>query len=397
MTISFFSSGVGLPPTFHHLTHENTGADEISVAGLSGLLADDQHVLDAEVLAVASDLHHHLRHEDGSGTDEMSVAGLSGHLADLQDPNLTQGADAAKGAAGTAGRVYWATDTKILYRDTGAAWVEVLRGETVSRLASLAEKSHVSLTNVTADQHHAQAHTLTSHSTKDHGELTNVTSGQHHAQLHHASHEVGGGDLLSAIGLGLLQTGNDAAKPAAGVAGRIYWATDTKILYRDTGAAWVEVLRGLIGTAQIASGAVTRGAHYFSNVAVHFDSTTEVQIGTMTIYTNEVTDSVWIWASITPIVWPDGTSVKGGRGNIYLKIRRDSLTGTLLASIVLTPLSSSVDYIGLPPAILIASDIPGGAVGAHIYKISVATDVMVVGHTDGQVNYVQTMGLAKSR
>ena len=32
---------------------ENGGADEVSVLGLSGLLADDQHVLDAEVTAVA--------------------------------------------------------------------------------------------------------------------------------------------------------------------------------------------------------------------------------------------------------------------------------------------------------------------------------------------------------
>ncbi len=37
----------------HDTTHEDTGGDEVSVAGLSGLLADDQHVLDAEVTAVA--------------------------------------------------------------------------------------------------------------------------------------------------------------------------------------------------------------------------------------------------------------------------------------------------------------------------------------------------------
>ena len=37
----------------HSARHENGGADEISVTGLSGLLADDQHVLDAEVTAVA--------------------------------------------------------------------------------------------------------------------------------------------------------------------------------------------------------------------------------------------------------------------------------------------------------------------------------------------------------
>jgi len=37
----------------HHARHENGGDDEISVTGLSGLLADDQHVLDNEVTAVA--------------------------------------------------------------------------------------------------------------------------------------------------------------------------------------------------------------------------------------------------------------------------------------------------------------------------------------------------------
>lgn len=35
----------------HASKHQDGGVDEISVAGLSGLLADDQHVLDAEVLA----------------------------------------------------------------------------------------------------------------------------------------------------------------------------------------------------------------------------------------------------------------------------------------------------------------------------------------------------------
>jgi len=38
-------------PQAHKTSHENGGGDEISVAGLSGLLADDQHVLDAEVIS----------------------------------------------------------------------------------------------------------------------------------------------------------------------------------------------------------------------------------------------------------------------------------------------------------------------------------------------------------
>lgn len=35
----------------HATKHQDAGVDEISVTGLSGLLADDQHVLDVEVLA----------------------------------------------------------------------------------------------------------------------------------------------------------------------------------------------------------------------------------------------------------------------------------------------------------------------------------------------------------
>jgi hypothetical protein len=203
MAINFFGSGVGLPPTPHHASHEDGGGDQVSVANLLGVLGN------------------------------------------LQNPNLTQGLDAAKGVAGTAGRMYWATDTKILYRDSGAAWVEVVRGETATRLAQLSEKSHASLTNVTSDQHHARSHdhsnaldgspiavagvpnldvakittgrfgmarmpdgTLNNvikgggaganpaYGQVGHGELSGVTSDQHHAQLHAAAHAGGGGDDL---------------------------------------------------------------------------------------------------------------------------------------------------------------------------------------------------------
>ena len=114
----------------HKTTHEDGGSDEISVATLSGLLADDQHVLDAEAVSAmgakanANPLNHDryadsealaatvqagaitdavtkapthdavydvkamtedhsARHENG-GLDEISVAGLSGALADDQ-------------------------------------------------------------------------------------------------------------------------------------------------------------------------------------------------------------------------------------------------------------------------------------------------------------------------
>lgn len=128
-----------------HSGHENT-ANKSAANGYASLDAGSK-------LPTAQLPAHASTHQD-AGADEISVLGLSGKLADLQDPALTQGLDASKPAAGVVGRLYWATDTKILYRDSGTVWEEVLRGETVSRLAQLSEKSHASLTGITATQHH---------------------------------------------------------------------------------------------------------------------------------------------------------------------------------------------------------------------------------------------------
>lgn len=58
----------------HSARHENGGADEINVDGLSGLLANPQ-------MPVA----HNTSHQD-VGDDEINVSGLSGELADDQPP-----------------------------------------------------------------------------------------------------------------------------------------------------------------------------------------------------------------------------------------------------------------------------------------------------------------------
>ncbi|MQY58499.1 MAG: hypothetical protein GH144_02650 [Clostridia bacterium] len=103
-------------------------------------------------------------------------------------------------------------------------------------LAGLAEKSHNSLTNVTASQHHtktgldntpvngqtaegitsnwaydhnvnanahhAQSHTLASHSTKAHSELTGVTASQHHTKFTTAEHDTSTRHPVSVIKTG---------------------------------------------------------------------------------------------------------------------------------------------------------------------------------------------------
>lgn len=69
----------GIPA--HAATHENGGGDEISVLGLSGLLADGQ-----------TPLAHAASHQNG-GADEISVLGLSGLLADNQNAIPAAGID----------------------------------------------------------------------------------------------------------------------------------------------------------------------------------------------------------------------------------------------------------------------------------------------------------------
>lgn len=47
---------------------------------------------------------------------------------------------------------------------------------------------HANLASVTSDQHHAQAHSLASHSSKAHSELTGVGANDHHPQTHSHAH-----------------------------------------------------------------------------------------------------------------------------------------------------------------------------------------------------------------
>jgi len=65
---------MGAHKTEHKTSHENDGDDEISVAGLSGVLADAQ-------TAAAHKTSHQFE-----GTDEISIAGLSGESATPQPP-----------------------------------------------------------------------------------------------------------------------------------------------------------------------------------------------------------------------------------------------------------------------------------------------------------------------
>lgn len=64
----------GVGGAAHNTDHQNGGGDEVSVAGLSGLLADGQ-----------TPLAHKTSHQDG-GSDEISLTGLAGESVTAQPP-----------------------------------------------------------------------------------------------------------------------------------------------------------------------------------------------------------------------------------------------------------------------------------------------------------------------
>lgn len=118
-----------------------TGTDwiELSVGGLTGAITDTQHGARGPVAGahahgdmsgVTANQHHAqlhaAAHASGAG-DQVDHDALQNFDA-TRHRQLTVGTLAARPAAGTANRFYWASDTRQFFRDTGTAWDEVAAG-----------------------------------------------------------------------------------------------------------------------------------------------------------------------------------------------------------------------------------------------------------------------------
>lgn len=93
--------------------HENGGGAEISVAGLSGQLADDQP-------ALAHNIGGAKHNADTLANLNTKVSDLIATFGGIRDIGI--GTLAQRPAAGTANRFWWATDNDLFYFDDGAAW-----------------------------------------------------------------------------------------------------------------------------------------------------------------------------------------------------------------------------------------------------------------------------------
>lgn len=93
----------------HATKHEQGGADEISVTGLSGDLADEQ------------DPKAHAGEHEAGGVDELTIA----NLLNFDPTEVIVDTRTNQPAAGTADRVMFVTDDQVLEYDNGTSWVEL--------------------------------------------------------------------------------------------------------------------------------------------------------------------------------------------------------------------------------------------------------------------------------
>lgn len=180
----------------HKARHQNAGGDQISVAGLSGVLADPQ-------TAIA----HKTSHQD-SGGDEISVAGLSGVLGDKQDANKIQSHSVDETAVGN--------DKILVYKTTGDKFVYEAKGTPSIHASSHQdgggdEISVAGLSGVLTDKQNAdkiQGHAVEETALGDDKVLVYKVTGDKFVYEskgtpagHHTTHENGGGDEIDCTGL----------------------------------------------------------------------------------------------------------------------------------------------------------------------------------------------------
>lgn len=187
-----------------------------------------------EDLTVGVDVGHTSDHETLHNRYNNSVDVRTGTIA------ARPGANAVP-----ANSLYIATDEAKVYQSNGATWVLLSPGTTdhalltnvtadqhhaenhaarhatgqpdavspasIGAAASAHAHAHTDLTGVTADQHHAQSHGHTGadgSGTVSHANLTGVSADQHHTENHASRHSTGQPDAITPANIGASATGH---------------------------------------------------------------------------------------------------------------------------------------------------------------------------------------------
>lgn len=213
-----------------------------------------------------------------AGTDTITIATTGGGLpAAHASTHITGGTDVIPNAVagGASGLMSGADKQKLDGIQAGAevnqnAFANVLVGGTTIAADSktdtleLVAGTNIALTPDATNDRVTIAVSGTVASASD----ADTVDGKHASDL-----------VLNAGSTPSIQAGADASKPAAGIAGRLYIATDTQIIYRDSGSAWAKVGVVKWGDIDGKPSSFTPSAHKSSHASGGSDALAPGDIG----------------------------------------------------------------------------------------------------------------------
>jgi|GEM_PF-5785821 len=287
--------------------------------------------------------------------------------------SIKSGLDASKGAAATDGRIYVATDTFKIYRDTGAQWDLIASkdgaGGTVTSVA-LSVPGELSVANspVTtsgtlalswADQ--TQNKVLAAPVGSTGAPAFRALASADIPSLDWAKITSGTPTTLSGYGItdGVkndgstisIKSGVDASKGAAATDGRVYIATDTFKIYRDNGTTWdlIATKEGTAGVTALTGDVTATGPGSVAATVANVGGVTAANVASGATLANEATDA----NTASKIVKRNASGgFSAGAGNFSSLILRDGDTNTATLQ---APTDVTADYTLKLPAAVAAS------------------------------------------
>ncbi|RZA09456.1 MAG: hypothetical protein EOP11_01610, partial [Proteobacteria bacterium] len=244
----------------------------------------------------------------GSNPTTLAGYGITDAISSANGvPSIFSGLDAARGAAGSAGRIFIASDTAVIYRDNGTTWdvissatgsggdiTDVIAGSGLSggggsgsvTLSLPAVGTAGTYAKVTTDaQGRVSAGTSLAATDIPNLDWAKIASGKPTSL---SGYGITDSLVANSGGVPNVAAGLASARPAASTAGRLFITTDTLTMFRDNGTSWDVI--GSTGAGGSLTG-VTAGTGLSGGGTAGTVTVNLTNVGTAGTYAKVTTDA----------------------------------------------------------------------------------------------------------